>query len=93
MKKALFAFAISVVSSVAMMGCMTAAEETAAATESAELSAIPRPPPDSICFTCSVDPSVRACSSDPEHAAHVCQRACWDCTFGPCVRGICEPEL
>jgi hypothetical protein len=50
------------------------------------------------CFTCDLDPSVRACSSIASRAQHICQRACIVCddfgdNIGDCFVGQCEPDF
>lgn len=50
-----------------------------------------------ICFSCDLDPSVRACSTIPSRALHICNRACVVCDdFGDgqdtCFFGSCGPE-
>jgi hypothetical protein len=50
-----------------------------------------------ICFSCDLDPSVRACSTIPSRALHICNRACVVCDdFGDgqntCFFGSCGPD-
>jgi hypothetical protein len=48
------------------------------------------------CFTCDLDPSVRACSSIPSNAQHRCNRACFECIefngVEECFFGLCTPD-
>lgn len=86
------AFAIAVVSSMTMNGCITAADdarELPADQESVTTGEISV----QTCFTCDLDPTIRSCSSIASRARYVCERACIVCQFGDCFRGHCEMDL
>lgn len=50
------------------------------------------------CFTCSLDPSIRSCSSILSRAEWTCSRSCVVCddfgdNTGECFTGSCEPDF
>lgn len=50
------------------------------------------------CFTCSLDPSIRSCSSIQSRAEWTCLRSCVVCddfgdNTGECFTGSCEPDF
>jgi hypothetical protein len=97
-------FAIIVGSVLAVNGCVANEEPAGAATtEGVAIGELTAPAGEAsalqqFCFTCDLDPSVRACSSIASRAQHICQRACVVCddfgdNIGDCFIGQCEPDF
>jgi hypothetical protein len=96
-------FAIIVGAAVAVNGCVAQDEPARAATETegVAIGELTAPAAETaaaqFCFTCDLDPSVRACSSIASRAQHICQRACIVCddfgdNIGDCFVGLCTPD-
>ena len=92
MFKRFLAFSIAAAAAAAITGC---AAETDPARETSATSELTTP---TICFTCDLDPTVHACSTDGNRAQYVCNRHCIVCddfgdNIGECFSGMCEPDI